>query len=47
MEAERTDLEGASARAAGSGDYKEARRLGNALAELSRRIEKLYEEWRD
>ena len=47
MEAERTDLESASARAVGSGDFKEGRRLGNALAELSRRIEKLYEEWKD
>ena len=47
LENERTDLEHKAAGAFSKGDFKEARRLGNDLAELTGRIEKLYREWQD
>jgi hypothetical protein len=47
LEKERTQLEQRSAQALSAGNYKESRRLGNDLAELTSRIEKLYGEWED
>ena len=47
LENERTALEHKAAQAFSKGDFKEARRLGNDLAELTGRIEKLYREWQD